>query len=67
MTFKILPKQRICQLLSGLLIAASQALTAAPMDNESMSHGEYVSILGDCVACHTVPGGKPFAGGSTLR
>ena len=66
MTFKILPKQRICQLLSGLLIAASQALTAAPMDNESMSHGEYVSILGDCVACHTVPGGKPFAGGVRL-
>ena len=28
--------------------------------------GEYVAIAGDCVACHTAPGGKPFAGGLPL-
>jgi mono/diheme cytochrome c family protein len=27
------------------------------------AHAEYVARLGDCVACHSVPGGKPFAGG----
>ena len=27
------------------------------------SKGEYVARAGDCVACHSVPGGKAFAGG----
>ena len=27
------------------------------------SPGEYLARAGDCVACHSVPGGKPFAGG----
>jgi len=27
------------------------------------SDAEYVARLGDCVACHSVPDGKPFAGG----
>lgn len=26
-------------------------------------HGAYVAVLGDCVACHTVAGEKPYAGG----
>ncbi len=30
------------------------------------SSGEYVSRLGDCMACHTVEGGKPFAGGYSI-
>jgi alcohol dehydrogenase (quinone), cytochrome c subunit len=33
-------------------------VTPTPAD-----HAEYVARLGDCVACHSVPGGKPFAGG----
>jgi mono/diheme cytochrome c family protein len=28
-----------------------------------IEHGRYVAILGDCAACHTTAGGKPFAGG----
>ena len=28
--------------------------------------GRYLVTLGDCVACHTAPGGKPFAGGAAL-
>ncbi|WP_229792770.1 c-type cytochrome [Rhodanobacter panaciterrae] len=30
---------------------------------DSASTGQYLAIAGDCVACHTAPGGKPFAGG----
>lgn len=30
---------------------------------ELISHGEYVARQADCVACHSLPGGKPFAGG----
>ncbi len=29
----------------------------------NVAHGEYVAVLGDCTACHTIGGGKPFAGG----
>lgn len=28
-----------------------------------IKHGEYLARAGDCAACHTAPGGKPFAGG----
>ena len=28
--------------------------------------GEYLARVGDCVACHTAPGGKPFAGGLAM-
>ena len=28
--------------------------------------GEYLARAGDCVACHTAPGGKPFAGGLAM-
>ncbi|HXE16089.1 MAG TPA: hypothetical protein VN632_02590 [Stellaceae bacterium] len=31
------------------------------------AHGEdrgaYLARIGDCVSCHTAPGGKPFSGG----
>ena len=45
----------------ALLCAASAARadeTAPPA-----SRGEYLARAGDCVACHSVPGGKAFAGG----
>jgi mono/diheme cytochrome c family protein len=42
------------------------AATAARADNlpaPPETPGEYVARAGDCVACHSVPGGKAFAGG----
>ena len=32
-------------------------------DSNLIERGKYLSTMGDCVACHTAPGGKPFAGG----
>src|SRR5690349_8776771 len=34
---------------------------------EKIERGRYLAVLGDCVACHTAPGGKPFAGGVALQ
>jgi mono/diheme cytochrome c family protein len=31
-----------------------------------MSRGEYLAHVGDCVACHSNQGGKPFAGGFAM-
>lgn len=34
---------------------------------EQIRHGEYLAKAGDCIACHTTPGGKPFAGGFPIK
>ena len=32
-----------------------------------VSRGEYLTRAADCAACHTAPGGKPFAGGLPFK
>jgi mono/diheme cytochrome c family protein len=44
--------------LLGASTAASAQETAPPSDK-----GEYLARAGDCIACHSVRGGKAFAGG----
>ncbi|TBR40614.1 MULTISPECIES: cytochrome c [Dyella] len=34
-----------------------------PVTDAMVKQGEYLARAGDCAACHTAPGGKPFAGG----
>lgn len=36
---------------------------AQPTGSALIARGEYLARAGDCSACHTVPGGQPFAGG----
>jgi mono/diheme cytochrome c family protein len=36
---------------------------AQPTGAALIARGEYLATAGDCAACHTIPGGKPFAGG----
>ncbi|HEX8012332.1 MAG TPA: c-type cytochrome [Casimicrobiaceae bacterium] len=45
-------------------VLAQRAPSSA--DDERVRRGEYLAIAGDCVACHTAPGGKPLAGGPAL-
>jgi len=33
----------------------------------SAQRGEYLATAGDCVSCHSAPGGKPFAGGLKMK
>ncbi|MBV8070816.1 MAG: cytochrome c [Acidobacteriaceae bacterium] len=52
----------------GLMAVATMAAVAQEsQDSDQIERGRYVSILGDCSACHTKPGGRPFAGGIALR
>lgn len=69
-------------LLGGLLLLAAAiaifywmqpGLLPAPVkqsfaNNETkvINNGEYLARAGDCVACHTTPGGKEFAGGRAM-
>lgn len=43
---------------------ASGAANATP--SELVQRGKYLAMAGDCVACHTAPGGKAMAGGLAL-
>ena len=48
---------------------AATVLAAAPVfaaDNAEVERGRYLATAGDCVACHTAPGGKSMAGGLAL-
>lgn len=42
--------------LMGVLPSLAKAETSAQA-------GQYLATAGDCISCHTAPGGKPFAGG----
>ena len=54
--------------LAACTIAAATAQGADDNSSfEKIERGRYLAVLGDCVACHTTPGGKPFAGGVALE
>jgi mono/diheme cytochrome c family protein len=39
---------------------------SAGSDAASIERGRYLAVAADCGACHTAPGGKPFAGGLAI-
>ena len=45
---------------AALLFAGAAQGASAP---ELLARGEYVARAGDCIVCHTAPGGESFAGG----
>lgn len=51
--------------LIGLFVAPP-ASAADNTDAALLQRGQYLATTGDCVACHTAPGGKPYAGGLTV-
>jgi mono/diheme cytochrome c family protein len=53
----------------GVLCCGSRlagAQTATPANGDLVAKGKYLAQAGDCVACHTSPGGKLFAGGRAM-
>ena len=49
----------------GALPVDPNAIAANPT-TQVINRGEYLARAGDCVACHTTPNGKPFAGGRPM-
>jgi mono/diheme cytochrome c family protein len=53
----------------AILFAALATIGSAKADPDNYviaQRGRALAIAGDCVACHTAPGGTPFAGGLAL-
>jgi cytochrome c553 len=47
----------------ALLISLMGVLSLPAKAETSAQAGQYLATAGDCISCHTAPGGKPFAGG----
>ena len=61
--------RRFFRFCTAMSIVSLAAIGVAPRDaladvsGAQIARGEYLARVGDCAACHTVSGGKPFAGG----
>jgi mono/diheme cytochrome c family protein len=53
-------------MLPGPLPVKGHEAKAPNRATQVIDRGEYLARAGDCVACHTAPNGKPFAGGRPM-
>ena len=58
--------------MKPVALAVLAALTASPalaagQSFEDIERGRVLALAGDCIACHTAPGGVPYAGGRALE
>jgi fructose 5-dehydrogenase cytochrome subunit len=60
---------RICALVIFFAVPLMASVSRAaeqpnqPAESAVIERGKYLAIAADCGACHTTPGGKPYAGG----
>jgi mono/diheme cytochrome c family protein len=59
-------RARACTSALLLLLVAGLGAMARAADTDLVKRGEYLALAGDCVACHSAPGGQPMAGGLSL-
>ena len=57
---------RVSPFLFILFAFLSPASAQAP-NADLIAKGQYLATAGDCVACHTTPGGTPFVGGRAFK
>lgn len=51
----------------ALIMGGATAHAEGADQADRIMRGQYQAVLGDCMACHTRPGGAPFAGGLPLE
>ncbi|WP_455811799.1 c-type cytochrome [Pseudomonas graminis] len=54
-------------LLANAVLLAGAFASTAQADDSLIKQGEYISRLGDCGACHTIPGKPAFSGGLAIE
>jgi mono/diheme cytochrome c family protein len=52
--------------IASVILAVCHAADATGVDNAAVQRGAYIATASDCTACHTAPGGLPFAGGLAI-
>ena len=61
---------RAVALVGALVATAVACAPSVALDLQAadqVARGQYLAVAGDCAACHTAPGGKPFAGGLPIE
>lgn len=53
--------------LSTIVVSSAWAGKSDPQEFTQIERGRYLATASDCMSCHTVPGGKPFAGGRAIE
>jgi len=56
----------IVLIAAGLLALVACSVAVQAQDPDIIAKGEYLARAGDCIACHTAPEGKLFAGGRAM-
>jgi mono/diheme cytochrome c family protein len=56
----------LCVGMLGLMAGVAQAADGSD-SYDLVAKGRYLAELGDCTACHTLPGQAPFAGGVSIE
>jgi mono/diheme cytochrome c family protein len=57
---------RIAAIVS-VFLGSDVCAQANPIAPDIVERGRYLALAADCVACHTAPGGAPYAGGRPLE
>lgn len=52
--------------LAFVVLGAATGAAQTQADQATVAKGEYLARAGDCIACHTAPEGKLFAGGRAM-
>jgi mono/diheme cytochrome c family protein len=60
-------KKIVALAITATTLAVTPAHSGDDGSFEQIERGRYVAVLGDCAACHTVPGGASFSGGGVLQ
>jgi len=55
--------KQVARSVPSAAAVATRKAWAEPQFASVIARGEYLARVGDCVACHTMRGGKPYAGG----
>jgi mono/diheme cytochrome c family protein len=53
--------------LCAVALGAPTCFAADAPNADLVARGKYIATAGDCMACHTNPGGEPYAGGRYLE
>ncbi len=64
-TVAVAPATKASAVLPPMRVPVVQPASASATD-PLVAKGRYLAQAGDCVSCHTAPGGKPFTGGLAL-
>ncbi len=51
----------------SVAVLTAVAVVGLPADAQTPSRGAYLAVAGDCVVCHTISDGAPFAGGLKMN